>query len=85
MTAEFWTTNGGDIWRMKERRVFDFTNMDTDEVVTCDVIDARFLPVTMPQIKPKSNLSAVAERKVKGPKGKTEKIKPKGKFNAKGN
>lgn len=56
MTAEFWTTNGSDIWRMKERKVFDFTNMDTDEVVICnviDVIDARFLPITMPEVKPK--------------------------------
>lgn len=53
MTAKFWTKNGSDIWRLTERRVFEFKNLETSEVETCDcassVIMAKFLPVEMPK------------------------------------
>ena len=57
MKALFWTTDGIDIWRVTERRVFEFKNLDTDEVVRCEdatgVIDAKFVPVKMPKIGPR--------------------------------
>jgi len=57
MTAKYWTTNGEDIWMMTERRVFDFKNLETGDVVTCgnsrEVMDANLVPVAMPDIKTK--------------------------------
>jgi len=55
MKALYWTTNGIDMWRVAERRVFEFKNLDTGKVVRCGgaagVIDAKFVPVTMPDIR----------------------------------
>ena len=57
MTAKYWTMTGQDIWMMAERRVFDFKNLQTGDVVTCgnhlEVMDANLVPVTMPDIKTK--------------------------------
>ena len=55
MVAQYWTITGSDIWELEERRVFDFKNLNTGEVVTCDnvteVKGEKFLPVTMPKVK----------------------------------
>ena len=55
MTAKYWTTTGEDMWVLKERRVFDFTNTETGEVVSLDnvteVKDKKFLPWIRPEIK----------------------------------
>ena len=55
MTAQYWTITGYDMWRLNKREVFDFKNLNTDEVVTCsnatEVNDQKFLPVTMPKVK----------------------------------
>jgi hypothetical protein len=55
MTAKYWTKDGEVMCRLSVRTVFEFKNLDTDEVLTLDnmhdVIDAGFLPVTMPKVK----------------------------------
>ncbi|MBA7684881.1 hypothetical protein ES703_93294 [subsurface metagenome] len=80
MTAQYWTTNGSDIWRLKERRIFDFKNLDTGEVVTCDgmhdVMDAKFQPVVMPEIKQQT--LKVKKQDVKKKKGKIAKSSRRG-------
>lgn len=55
MTAQYWTITGFDMWRLDERNVFDFKNLNTGEVVTCTCVteakEHKFLPVTMPKVK----------------------------------
>lgn len=86
MTAKYWTTNGEDIWMVKERRVFDFENMDTKEVVTCDnihdVIDGKFHPVIMPKVKAKQKRKKA--KKEKDTKAKSSRRGPKAKSKHKG-
>lgn len=65
MTAQYWTTTGYDIWEMKERIVYDLTNLTTDEVVTCDSIDAKFKAVIMPKIKRPQVSTAPTSKKKK--------------------
>lgn len=83
MQAEFWTTSGSDIWRVKERRVFDFKNLETGEVVTSDnvteIMEKKFQPVTMPQIKKRkaSTRQSTKASKSSGP-GRRAKSKYKG-------
>jgi len=66
MTAKYWTTNGEDIWMMTERRVFDFKNLETGDVVTCgnsrEVMDANLVPMTMPKVKPADKKRAEKKR-----------------------
>ena len=75
--AKYWTTNGKDIWGVKERRVFEFKNLETGKAVTCDcvidVMDNGFLPVTMPKVKAKK----VKDKKVKVKKAKAKNAKAK--------
>lgn len=54
MTAKYWTKTGKDMWVLSERTVFEFKNIETGEVVTCDVSDTKFVPVIMPEVKAKT-------------------------------
>lgn len=67
MTAQYWTITGHDMWRMDKREVFDFKNLQTDEIVTIrtvtEVKEKGLLPVTMPQIKPRT--PKVKKKKIK--------------------
>lgn len=77
MTAQYWTTDGSDIWRLNERRIFNFENLDTKEVVSCecvaDITDKNFTPVVMPDVKstktPKVKKTARSSRR--GPRAKS--------------
>jgi len=73
--AKYWTTNGEDIWGVKERRVFEFKNLESGKVVTCDCVtdikDNGFTPVTMPKVKVKK----VKDKKVKDKKAKDKNAK----------
>jgi len=84
MKAKYWTITGEDIWTVNERRVFDFKNLQTGDVVTCgnsrEVMDANLVPVTMPVIKPKEKDQTSARRDTKY-KGVSKAITP-GKFRA---
>jgi len=76
--AKYWTTNGKDIWGVKERRVFEFKNLETGKAVTCDcvidVMDHGFLPVIMPKDK-KVKVKKVKVKKAKDKNAKAEKVK----------
>ncbi len=79
MTAKYWTKDGEVMCRLSVRTVFDFTNLDTNEVVTLDnmhdIIDAKFLPVVMPNFKrtkvKKKTLKAVKSSR-RGPRAKSK-------------
>ena len=79
MTAKLWTTNGSDRWKGSKREGFDFTNLETKDVVTCDcvseIVGKKFTPVTMPEIK-KSKKPAEKSKVAKSSKtGKKSKYK----------
>jgi len=80
MNAQYWTTDGIDMWRLKERRVFDFENLDTKEVVSCDVVsevmDRKFTPVIMPVVKKQKSKKAKSSLP-RGQKVKNVKVKEK--------
>ncbi len=65
MTAKYWTKDGEVICKLITKTVFEFTNLDTDEVVTLDnmhdIIDTGFLPVPMPKVKKKKGKKAKSE------------------------
>jgi len=74
MTAKFWTITGHDMWRAEERKVIDFTNLNTDEVVRCEnIIDAKFKAVIMPTCPPDKPLGRREVRKSKKAKTATQK------------
>lgn len=79
MTAKYWTRTGEDIWSVTERRVFDFKNLETGEVISCqsvtEVTGHGLVPVTMPAIKtkPKEKSQSPARR---GPKTKYKGVSP---------
>ena len=72
MAAKFYTKNGDDIWRLKERIVYDFKNLETGQVVTCQTMKETlcFEPVIM--TKPKSR---AAKRKTERKKRAVGKVK----------
>lgn len=83
MTAKFWTKNGEDMWKLKERRVFDFTNLETSEVVSCDLADvlsAPFVPVMMPKVKPQTNKALKKKKAKSSPRRKESSTRKKSKY-----
>ena len=77
MTAKYWTKTGADIWSVAERRVFDFKNLETDEVVSCDcvadVMSHGLVPVIMPKVKNQktSKKLKVEKSSRRGPRAKS--------------
>lgn len=82
MTAKYWTKDGEVMCKLNVRTMYDFTNLDTGEVVTLDnmhdIIDTGFMPVPMPNIKKRK----VKKEKVEKPK--SSRRGPKAKSNHKG-
>jgi len=75
MKAIFWTTTGNDIWRVTERVVFEFKNLDTGEVLICEsrteLNERKFVPVKMPKIRWSAGYIPDAGEKA-GPAAKAE-------------
>ena len=89
MTAKYWTKDGEVMCRLSVRNVFDFTNLDTGEVVTLDnmhdIIDTGFLPVIMPKVKTKKTPKVKKKKAPKAPKAaKKSKHGPRAKSKYKG-